>query len=264
MSWEQYRSIMERYAIKTDDMATEDAYFLATHMPFAQLEVYLGGRTSSSPKLFSEDEVFDNLVCNPNNDHRMIIVRGDNGTGKSHLIRYLKAKMQNSPSTIYNPDKEQLIFLRRLNNSVRGVFQQLVDQKVIKDPDVEAKLIKFINSSDSKDEAAFKTDILFAYVAAVSNDVSGEMYKSVECRDIASYLSDSRVREYLLREDGAIARCYNVITAPSNQVLKDTTVFSVDDFLDKRGKTSIIREVKSKATRRRLTLQQLFWKTIVK
>ena len=58
MSWEQYRSIMERYAIKTDDMATEDAYFLATHMPFAQLEVYLGGRTSSSPKLFSEDEVF--------------------------------------------------------------------------------------------------------------------------------------------------------------------------------------------------------------
>ena len=55
MSWEQYRSIMERYAIKTDDMATEDAYFLATHMPFAQLEVYLGGRTSSSPKLFSED-----------------------------------------------------------------------------------------------------------------------------------------------------------------------------------------------------------------
>lgn len=244
MSWEQYRSIMERYAIKTDDMATEDAYFLATHMPFAQLEVYLGGRTSSSPKLFSEDEVFDNLVCNPNNDHRMIIVRGDNGTGKSHLIRYLKAKMQNSPSTIYNPDKEQLIFLRRLNNSVRGVFQQLVDQKVIKDPDVEAKLIKFINSSDSKDEAAFKTDILFAYVAAVSNDVSGEMYKAVECRDIASYLSDSRVREYLLREDGAIARCYNVITAPSNQVLKDTTVFSVDDFLDKRGKTSIIREVK--------------------
>lgn len=49
---------------------------------------------------------------------------------------------------------------------------------------------------------------------------------------------------YLLREDGAISRCYNVITAPSNQVLKETTVFSTDDFLDNRGKTSIIREVK--------------------
>ena len=244
MSWEQYRSVMERYAIKTDDMATEDAYFLATHMPFAELEVYHGGHTSATPELLSEEEVFDRLICNPDNEHRMIIVRGDNGTGKSHLIRYLKAKMENSSATVYNPEKEQLIFLRRLNNSVRGVFAQLVDQKVIKDPDVEAKLVKFINSSDSKDEMSFKTEILYSYVAAVSNDISGKTYLPVECRDIASYLSDSRVREYLLRENGAIARCYQVITAPSNQVLKDTTVFSVDDFFDARGKKSIIKEVK--------------------
>ena len=54
MSWEQYRSVMERYAIKTDDMATEDAYFMATHVPFSQLEVYYGGRTSTTPKLLSE------------------------------------------------------------------------------------------------------------------------------------------------------------------------------------------------------------------
>lgn len=244
MNWEQYCSVMERYAIKTDDMASEDTYFFATHMPFSQLEVYSGGRTSSAPTLMTEDEVFDRLVYNPDNIHRMIIVRGDNGTGKSHLIRYLKAKMQNSSSTVYNPDKEQLIFLRRLNNSVRGVFAQLIDQKVIKSPNIEAKLQKFINSSDSKDETAFKTEILFAYVAAVSNDTSSSIYKAVECRDIASYLSDSRVREHLLREGGAISRCYNIITAPSNQVLKDTTVFFIDDFLDVHGKTSIIKEVK--------------------
>ena len=244
MSWKDYRSVMELYAIKTDNMASEDAYFLATHMPFSQLEVYAGGRTTSTPKLMSEDEVFDNLIYNPNNDHRMIIVRGDNGTGKSHLIRYLKAKMENSPSTVYNPDKEQLIFLRRLNNSVRGVFSQLVDQDVIKDPEVKEQLVKFISSSDSKDESAFKTDILFAYIAAVQNDNSGDVYKQVVCRDITSYLSDSRVREYLLREGGAISRCYNVITAPSNQVLKETTIFLNEDFLDAKGKTSIIREVK--------------------
>lgn len=230
MSWEQYRSAMERYAIKTDDMATEDAYFMATHMPFSQLEVYQGGRTSSAPKLMSEDEVFDNLICNPNNEHRMIIVRGNNGTGKSHLIRYLKAKLENSPATVYNPATEQLIFLRRLNNSIRGAFSQLIEEKVIKDPDVEEKMRKFVASSDSKDEAAFKTDILFSYIAAVSNDQTGETYKPVICRDIASYLSDSRVREHLLREGGAISRCYSLITAPSNQVLKDTTVFTEDDF----------------------------------
>ena len=75
MSWKQYSSAMERYAIKTDDMATEDAYFMATHMPFAQLEVYRGGKTTATPKVMSEAEVFDNLVYNPDNEHRLIIVR---------------------------------------------------------------------------------------------------------------------------------------------------------------------------------------------
>ena len=117
MKWEQYRSVMERYAIKTDDMASEDAYFMATHMPFSSLEIYTGGRVSAPAVLMSEEEVFEKLICNPENEHRMIIVRGDNGTGKSHLIRYFKARFVNSPATVYNPATEQLVFLRRLNNS---------------------------------------------------------------------------------------------------------------------------------------------------
>lgn len=36
--------------------------------------------------------------------------------------------------------------------------------------------------------------------------------------------------EYLLREGGAISKCYNVITAPSNQILQDTTIFTDEDF----------------------------------
>lgn len=235
MKWEQYRSVMEKYAIKTDDMATEDAYFMSTHMPFSSLELFRGGyyeegKMPAPTKLMSEDEVFEQLIYNPDNEHRMVIVRGNHGTGKSHLIRYLKGKFERSPSTIYNPATEQLVFLRRLNNSVRGAFSQLLEQGAIKDPDVAEKLRKFVASSDSKDEDSFKTEILYAYIAAVRNDMSGETYKAVKCRDIASYLADSRVSEHLLREGGAISRCYNVITAPSNQILQDTTIFTEEDF----------------------------------
>ena len=235
MKWEQYRSVMERYAIKTDDMATEDAYFMSTHMPFSALELFRGGyyeegKMPAPTKLMSEDEVFEQLIYNPDNEHRMIIVRGNHGTGKSHLIRYLKGRFERSPSTVYNPATEQLVFLRRLNNSVRGAFSQLLEQEAIKDPDIAEKLRKFVASSDSKDEDSFKTEILYAYIAAVRNDVSGENYKPVKCRDIASYLADSRVSEYLLREGGAISKCYNVITAPSNQILQDTTIFTDEDF----------------------------------
>ncbi len=242
MRWEQYKSVMERYAIKTDDMATEDAYFMATHMPFSKLAVYEGGRTQSAPKMYTEEEIFTRLICNSDNEHRMIIVRGDNGTGKSHLIRFLKAKLESSPTTVYNPATEQLIFLRRLNNSVRGVFSQLIEQDVIKDATVRKKIQRFIDSSDSKDESAFLTDILYSYIAAVSSDQTSDTYKPVICRDIASYLSDSRVKEYLLREGGAISRCYTVITAPSNQVLKTTEVFTDDDFDVRKIITAVIKQ----------------------
>lgn len=235
MKWDQYRSIMELYAIKNDDMATEDAYFMATHMPFSSLEFFRGGyyekgKMPAPSQLMSEDEVFEQLIYNPDDKDRMVIVRGNPGTGKSHLIRYLKGKFEKSPSTVYNPATEQLVFLRRLNNSVRGAFSQLLEQEAIKDPDIAEKIRKSISSSDSKDEDSFKTEILYAYIAAVRSDVSGGTYKAVKCRDIASYLADSRVSEYLLREGGAISRCYNLITAPSNQILQDTTVFVEDDF----------------------------------
>lgn len=247
MKWEQYRSVMERYAIKTDDMATEDAYFMSTHMPFSSLELFRGGyyeegKMPAPTKLMSEDEVFEQLIYNPDNDHRMIIVRGNHGTGKSHLIRYLKGKFERSPSTVYNPATEQLVFLRRLNNSVRGAFSQLLEQDAIKDPDVAEKLRKFVASSDSKDEVAFKTEILYTYIAAVRSDMSGKPYKAVQCRDIASYLADSRVSEYLLREGGAISKCYNIITAPSTQVLQDTTVFSNEDFEEKKVIKPVMKE----------------------
>lgn len=242
MKWEKCREIMEKNAIKIDDMATEDAYFLATHMPFSKLEVYEGGRTSATPKLLSEDEIFERLVYNPDNQHRMIIVRGNNGTGKSHLIRYLKAKLESSPATIFNPEKEQLVFLRRLNNSVRGAFSQLLEQKVIRDPAVEEKLRKFVESTESKDEATFKNEILYAYVSAVRSDQSNKPYRSVICRDIASYLSDSRVAEFLLREGGPISKCYQIITSSSSTVLKETVVFTDEDFNDRK----IIRAVKKR------------------
>ena len=256
MNWDRYRSVMERYAIKTDDMATEDAYFMATHMPFAQLEVLEGGQTTAAPDYLSEEEVFEKLVYNPENLHRLIIVRGNNGTGKSHLIRYLKARLENSPSTIYDPRTEQLIFLRRLNNSVRGVFSQLLDQKVIQDPDVEEKMKKFVHSSEAMGEDELKTKLWLAYVGTVNNDKTNETYRSVECRNIAQFLSDSRVERHLMREDGAISRCYRLLTAPSDQVLKETTVFTADDFSDSKLLKAVIRAGSEEAADFATTLKE--------
>lgn len=238
MIWDKYRVTMERNAIKTDDMAAEDPYFMATHMPFAQLEVFSGGDSFSKPVYMTENQIFDELICNPDNMHRMIIVRGNNGTGKSHLIRYMKARMERSPSTVYDPRKEQIIFLRRLNNSVRGAFSQLLEQNVIQDSDIAEKMRKFVSSSDSKDETSFKTEILYSYVTAVANDRSGKYYTARDCACLAQYLSDRRIQELLQREEGAITKCYQTITASSGHVLKDVSIFTAEDFASKRAKAA--------------------------
>ncbi len=240
MNWEKYRFAMEQYSIKTDNMASEDSYFMATHMPFSNLEVIHGGHVTAPDTLMNEEEVYKELVWNPDNVHRLLIVRGDNGTGKSHLIRYLKARFENDADR-YNSETEQIIFLRRLNNSIRGAFSQLLDQKVIKDPDVKEKLQKFVASTDSKDEEAFKTDIYHAYAALVMNDKEGDIYKPVICKNIAQFLYDSRVQEHLFREGGAISRCYQFITGPNDKVLNGNVVFKEADFtLDRKALKDIV------------------------
>ena len=241
MNWEKCREIMERDVIKTDDMATDNPYFMATHMPFDNLEVYEGGQTDKPPELMDEERIFQTLIRNPGNLHRMIIVRGNNGAGKSHLIRYWKTRLERSGADVYNPETEQLVFLLRRNNSVRGAFAQLLEQNVIRAPDIKEKMRKFVASSASRDEESFKTDIFYAYAAAVSNDRSGNVYKPVICRNLAQYLSDPRMQEHLMRPGGAVERCYQMITAPNNQVLGESLVFTAQDIADSKVLRAILR-----------------------
>ena len=78
MNWNLASSTMEQRAIKTDVIASEDAYFMATHVPFSNLEILRGGSqlVESGSLRWTEEEVYQQLIYNPDNIHRMIIIRG--------------------------------------------------------------------------------------------------------------------------------------------------------------------------------------------
>lgn len=230
MNWEQCRSVMEQSVIKIDVMAADSAYFLATHVPFSNLELRTGWESGASAQYKNEEEIFTDLVCADDQLDRMIVVRGSNGTGKSHLVRVLATKYRWYLADREEEARNQIVFLRRLNNSVRGVFSQLLEQDVIYDSDMREKLQNFVKSSESKEKSAFQTEILLAYVGAVQSDKSKKTYPPILCRDLAQFLSDSRVQEHLMRENGAISRCYRILTTPSDQVLTENAVFSEEDF----------------------------------
>lgn len=231
MNWLLASATMEKSAIKTDVIASEDAYFMATHVPFANLEILRGGSqlVEGGSLRLTEEEVYQQLIYNPDNVHRMIIVRGSNGTGKSHLIRWLCARYKNDKDQ-YDDSQEKIIFLRRLSNTIRGAIKQILDEDIVFDPDMRAKLEKFVSSSHSMDAENFKLNIYHQFIVALSSDTTDKTYSKGVRRDIAAFLSDPRVEQHMLRVGGPVDRCFNAITAPSDQVFKGESTFSEEDF----------------------------------
>lgn len=238
MDWSRALRRLEKDVIKIDVMASEEAEFLATHVPFSKLTVQRGGRTDARLESWCEEQVYRGLVENEDNEHRLIMVLGSNGAGKSHLIRWLRARFVSSGAAERQGDR--VLFVRRLGNTFRGAISQLLDERVIKNADLEARLRAFVESADSQDEGLFMSTIHSNFIDQVRNDQKNNPYSAAQRRDIAAFLSDIRVRDHLMSEQGPIARFYAQIARAAGKVVTGEAGFTPEDFLFAR---SLIRVV---------------------
>ena len=171
MNWTELSQRMERSVIKKDSTATDNQYFMATHVPFQDLEVIESGDITTEPAHLSEEEIYQRYILNRANRHQMLIVRGQAGTGKSHLICWLYGRLIHDGNN-YDPDKEKVIFLRRLGNTSRGAVKQMLDAGMVQDDELREKFQKFVNAGASQSEEEFKQTIYNAYVAKVQTNLS--------------------------------------------------------------------------------------------
>ena len=74
---------------RVDTIASSYGDFMATHVPFRDLEFIEFGDTQANAIHLNENQIYDQYIVNRANKHQMLIVRGTNGTGKSHLICWL-------------------------------------------------------------------------------------------------------------------------------------------------------------------------------
>lgn len=243
MNWTEFSHRMERSVIKKDSTATDNQYFMATHVPFQDLEVIESGDMASEPAHLSEEEIYRKYILNRANRHQMIIVRGQAGAGKSHLICWLYNRLVNDIEN-YNPEKEKIVFLRRLNNTSRGAVQQMLDTGMVQDKELQEKFQKFVNAGESQSEEEFKQTIYNAFVAKVQTDRRNKPYRPIKCKDIASFLRDMRVLNYFMREDGPISRCYRMITASADAGVTADAIFVAEDFNFPRD---VVRQIKNEA-----------------
>ncbi len=81
------------YVARPDSITTSEGDFLATHVAIRKLKLLDKFDISpSGGKSFSEEEIFQQYICNPEDKHQFIAVYGQSGTGKSHLIRWFAAR----------------------------------------------------------------------------------------------------------------------------------------------------------------------------
>nr|WP_298055575.1 hypothetical protein [uncultured Lachnoanaerobaculum sp.] len=243
MNWLDCSDRMDRDVIKKDGTAVDIEYFMATHVPFRELEFLEFGDVESDTIHLDENQIYDQYIVNKANKHQMIIVRGTNGTGKSHLICWLHNRFVNDKDN-YDENKEKVIFLQRLGNTVRGAVQQMLDEGLVQDPDLQKKFEKFCSADESQNKEEFKASIYSEYVRRTLTDTTNEIYKQVACKNIAAFLYDTRVQEYMLRTEGPIDKCYQMITSGAKTIVTDETetIFTTKDFEFPRAVANTIKK----------------------
>lgn len=222
---------------KPDSITTSISDFFATHVPMSRLQLLSTFEVKpGQSKYYSEEEIFENYVVNPNNAHQLLIVYGQSGTGKSHLIRWFNAKLEKCKQ-----EEEILLFIERSNNTLKSTIKQLLlkpEVQNIPNKDVFDRLVK---ASAEMPENELKSTIYLSFITLIESDIEsgGKKYDSeksltgnVRKRRLADYLRSAKTQELLSREDGPVERIYSKI-AEDAFVGRDTVAeFKAKDFLD--------------------------------
>ncbi|MGI6647905.1 MAG: hypothetical protein ACOX5W_02295 [Bacillota bacterium] len=197
----------------------------------------------------SEEEIYQQLVYNPNDEHRMIIVRGPNGAGKSHLIRWIRSRL-NSDKHNETIKAEKIVFIRRIDNTLRGAMRQLIEQDVVSDPVQKERMLTFIQSSDAQSEGELKSSIYFQFVTKIENEEEESSYKAAERKRLVTFLLDDTIRNYLMREEGPITRFYELIARPHGSAQGIEATFKPEDFTSMRSIMADVQRNGNNETRR--------------
>lgn len=117
---EQVRKVISLTAHTSAESAP---YFLAAHSPFARItDAKAGGRQLTEEQAFAE-------IFSPARGEVQAFVRGEPGTGKSHLIRWLKLRADHAQGQREAGFEHfKLVLVSRGNGSLKDALGQIVEQ----------------------------------------------------------------------------------------------------------------------------------------
>ncbi len=216
--------------INKEAVSIEKANFLATHAPLNSITYE---RTPQQMTDKSERGLLHELRrCATEQRHTFAVVQGIPGTGKSHLIRWLKESYAVADQE--NQGDDVILLIERAQCNLRGTLLQIIESGVFKDAAMHTQLEKLKGATTELSKNALADNILYQLHIATSEVILPDEHspRSFIRKRIEKFLLDFYVRQALKKPGGPVDRITRYLSVGDTSGIADHEIpgFVASDF----------------------------------
>ena len=232
--------------VMVDSINASQPDFLATHVPFKKIKVKDGLNENLKSYYLSENEILKNFFLNEAiyDKHQFIIVKGSSGTGKSHFIRWLNAKLTNN-----DQNNDIVLLIKRDDNTLKGTIKQLLELDEVKNIANKNIYDKLIKANTIISDNKFKSQIYHQFIVEIENDVNNDLLTNLQKKQLRALLSNDNYQSKLFENNGPIERIYNKLIKQSNLNNNINATFLSSDLEVSYDFCDSLREADGKAVK---------------
>lgn len=215
--------------VKPDSITASQGDFLTTHVEIKKLVLLNKFEfVPTSQKYTSEEDIYKRFIINPANRHQFIVVYGQSGTGKSHLIRWFEARYKTD-----RPDDEVILFIRRSDNTLKGTIRQLLEKPEVQDIGNKEIIKRLANASAAVPEDKLKDMIYHNFIIEINNDNDEHeiQLNNIKRKRLVAFLNNETIHDHMMESDGPIERIYSKVAENSFTDLDTIAQFKPEDFI---------------------------------
>ena len=215
--------------VKPDSITTSQGDFLATHVEIKKLLLLNKFEfVPISQKYTSEEDIYKKFIINPTNRHQFIVVYGQSGTGKSHLIRWFEARYRAD-----RPDDEVVLFIRRSDNTLKGTIRQLLEKPEVQDIGNKEIIKRLANASAAVPEDKLKDMIYHNFIIEINNDNDEHeiQLNNIKRKRLVAFMNNETIHDYMMEPGGPIERIYSKVAENSFADPDTIAQFKPEDFI---------------------------------
>jgi len=215
--------------IKTEATDAKTYDFLLSHVQFDNLF-----NDESYTSFVSEEELLNSFVLG-NDRHRFMLIQGSNGSGKSHLIRWMRVKYD----TRIVREQEAVLLISRAHNTLKEALLQIYNSDIFPAEIREKEIAQIQNSTNEQTGDELKKTINFNFTLEIDSDLlltnqdlDNKLNKKRRSQ-IKEFIQNEQIqKKFLLNENGPINRLKKRIEPENKDKREDQSdeVFTEADF----------------------------------